>query len=991
MGPRRSAVRPIFVFAWLAGCGRDCPLWYPDEDGDGFGAQGEGLAACDPKDVPGRVDNALDCRDLDAAIHPDADEVCDEAAADEDCDGLVNDEDDVRSGEVASWADQDGDGYGDPLTELRSCAIPAGRVDNMGDCDDAQAQTFPGAAERDDELACMPDVDLDGYGAAPSGTDCDDAAATTFPGAPEAFGDGADQDCDTLELWELFDDFEAEQPSAEVWSGATGEVVIEERDGNRILELSWESSIETVPLDTSLCENLAWSYLGTTSGSEQGPLVQFFDGEDWIEVDPWLSRRNSDFELELREGLFPSPAAYHVAFAMRLLTRDPFSLDDFRLVCTGPDADGDGYGERDDCDESDAVHWHDCGQCVDGDADGFGRRCDLGPDCDDADPAVSPAGPDLATDGLDEDCNGYDGPSLFDDFESAEQNERVWASMSGAFLSERDTHSGQWSLGLPPDSQLVSVPFDTTVCESLWWSYWVKRDGPPEATDALVLSWDDGTDWVPLDTLQGNGSIDGTFLRRHGVLSDPAALWSGFRLRLQTGESNDPSDLDEYIVDDVLITCSAPDGDGDGFPSDRDCDDTDAAHWQDCGACLDADADGYGLDCDLGPDCDDAELTVHPGGADLYGDSSDTDCDGYDGQTLWDDFEEGYPSPEVWEVLSETEVSDHHASSGEFALELNRDDLASTRPLDTSDCPAIRWTLQGTRATPPPQEEQFLLLSYSDGASWRPLWRWYGTGEADDEPLVYWGLIQEPDALSAGFRLGFEASALATATYVIDDFVVACSEPDLDLDGYTADLDCDDADPAHWSDCATCEDSDGDSFGPGCTQGGDCAPDDGAVHPGALDVWGDGQDPDCSGLDGPDLVEDFEEGTLDPMVWSESSGSVELYNDGNVSLRLSGEAQVTSTLKDLSPCDSLSWSYEFRSRVLFDASARLLLEWWDGTSWLLADEVDDWYEPDFQPRVGELDAPAALVPGFRLRLRTEGSRLLEGYDVDNLVLTCVTL
>ncbi len=65
------------------------------------------------------------------------------------------------------------------------------------DCDDADEFTFPGAAPKDDAMACMTDVDGDDYGdSTPSnpdaepGTDCDDASASTFPGA--AMLDSAD-------------------------------------------------------------------------------------------------------------------------------------------------------------------------------------------------------------------------------------------------------------------------------------------------------------------------------------------------------------------------------------------------------------------------------------------------------------------------------------------------------------------------------------------------------------------------------------------------------------------------------------------------------------------------------------------------------------------------------------------------------------------------------------------------------------------------------
>ncbi|MCB9766285.1 MAG: putative metal-binding motif-containing protein [Alphaproteobacteria bacterium] len=242
--------------------------WYPDADADGYGDDAGAVEACeapegyvaaggdcldsdaawnpaaieddcaDPNDYncDGSVGFAdadgdgwaacLECDDGDAAIHPDADEVCD--SVDNDCDGLIDDEDDdvdLSTG-VSAYADSDGDGYGDPTQVLSACEIPEGYVSDASDCDDGAATTYPGADEhcdgvdsdcdgtRDEDDALdaatwYADADGDGYGdvtsttaacSQPSGysadsTDCDDGAATTYPGADE-YCDGVDSDCD---------------------------------------------------------------------------------------------------------------------------------------------------------------------------------------------------------------------------------------------------------------------------------------------------------------------------------------------------------------------------------------------------------------------------------------------------------------------------------------------------------------------------------------------------------------------------------------------------------------------------------------------------------------------------------------------------------------------------------------------------------------------------------------------------------------------------
>jgi hypothetical protein len=134
-----------------------------------------------------------DCDDEDPAINPDAAEICDDI--DNNCDGEVDE------GLRNPWyADADGDTWGDPGTELLTCARPEGFVDNDRDCDDSTDLFHPGAQETDcadpadyncDGSVGYADADEDGL---PACEDCDDSDATTFPGADEVC-DGLDNDC----------------------------------------------------------------------------------------------------------------------------------------------------------------------------------------------------------------------------------------------------------------------------------------------------------------------------------------------------------------------------------------------------------------------------------------------------------------------------------------------------------------------------------------------------------------------------------------------------------------------------------------------------------------------------------------------------------------------------------------------------------------------------------------------------------------------------
>ena len=156
---------------------------YVDGDGDTYGA-GVAGTRCDPE--AGESLDGTDCDDADAAVHPGATEVCDDADVDENCNDLEDDGDptlDPASG-VEVYDDDDGDGYGAGVAHP-ACEPGRGEVLVDGDCDDTDPALS--AADEDED------------GASPCDGDCNDRDARQSPSLTEVCDDvDRDEDCDGL-------------------------------------------------------------------------------------------------------------------------------------------------------------------------------------------------------------------------------------------------------------------------------------------------------------------------------------------------------------------------------------------------------------------------------------------------------------------------------------------------------------------------------------------------------------------------------------------------------------------------------------------------------------------------------------------------------------------------------------------------------------------------------------------------------------------------
>ncbi len=345
-----------------------------------------------------------DCDDADASVNPGAAERCD--GVDQDCDGVAD-----NGLETASWyPDGDGDGFADAASEaVVGCAGPEGYTRAIGDCDDADAAYFPGAAEADctdpNDYNCDGSVgyaDADGDGV-PACEDCDDAEAGAYPGASETCN-GRDDDCDGQS-----DEDDAE--GAPIWYSDTDG----DGFGNAFVTVPACAAPDGFVADAGDCDD---SRADVAPGAPErcdgvdNDCDEALDEPDAVDAPAWYADADVDGagDAAVSVRACAKPDGY-------VDTAD--DCDDTRLD-VGPAAPEKCDGADNDCDtvidEPDAIDapvWY-----ADADLDGFGdpaapRRACVQPggylsdntDCDDAAAAVNPAVDDDGCDGIDNDCD----------------------------------------------------------------------------------------------------------------------------------------------------------------------------------------------------------------------------------------------------------------------------------------------------------------------------------------------------------------------------------------------------------------------------------------------------------------------------------------------------------------------------------------------------------------------------------------------------------
>lgn len=182
---------------WFPGAEEDCSV-DEDRDCDGISpfvdADGDAVAACE------------DCDDSDAAINPDATEVCNDI--DDDCDSRIDDDDSDTEGRDTWFDDDDQDGYGDPADTVLRCIQPEDTVANDDDCDDGDEAVNPDAREVCDEVDNDCDARVDD-----ADSDVEDQVTWFYDGDGDGYGDPDDS---ALSCDEPVGDSRGEYVSSEV-------------------------------------------------------------------------------------------------------------------------------------------------------------------------------------------------------------------------------------------------------------------------------------------------------------------------------------------------------------------------------------------------------------------------------------------------------------------------------------------------------------------------------------------------------------------------------------------------------------------------------------------------------------------------------------------------------------------------------------------------------------------------------------------------------
>jgi uncharacterized protein (TIGR03382 family) len=603
-----ASVNPAAVDAVGDAVDADCDgveYCYQDADRDGYHTTLQTPAGDGTCLLPGEAlatDPGGDCDDFDVLRHPNAAETCD--GTDQDCDGVVDDG--ATSGRTV-YADDDGDGFGDPADATNACGV-LGYVATAGDCDDTDPTVHPGRPETcdgvdqdcdgnadegaTDATTWYGDVDGDGFGGAASITscgapagyvgtagDCDDLRAAAHPGGTEVPGDGVDGDCDGGELCYADSDRDGFRAVTVAVSADADCADPGEADASAPADCDDRAATATIVSDWHADADGDGFGAGPIAATAcAGPSGTVADATDCDDGDPAVNPAAT----EICDGGVDDDC-----------NGVPFDLDATDRVAYAADVDGDGFGG---------------GATLTACTPPSGFVADTS-DCDDNRADVHPGAAETTGDEVDGDCDGTE--PCFQDLDG--DGFRTGLVLLSPDASCREAQEAPASFALDcVDGDPAIHPGAAEVC-----------DDADDDCDGLV----DEDDPLAYRDADGDG------------FGDPAD--SVADCPPPSGYVATPDDCDDTDPEVNALATVYADLDGDGFGN----------------AALTAEACHPGPDgSEVAGDCDDDDPDAFPGAAELPGDGVDEDCDG--GERCYVDRDgDGWRSDEVLPFSADLDCS----------------------------------------------------------------------------------------------------------------------------------------------------------------------------------------------------------------------------------------------------------------------------------------------------------------------------------------------